>query len=146
VSALFNQVTVQRLRYAIQQRIGRQVAESLRVEEYADVLTGDIVAALEVGLFAEQLPPTHLDDVVEFEVPRFATWRDHFAATYRQRWWGRWLREPRFIDETHSHRTRVDVLTRWTYPRATTVLPGRDYGHVVLKSDAAISWDTVTPW
>lgn len=143
---MFSEVQIRRLRYALQQRIGRQVAESLRVNEYADMVTGDMVAALEVGLFAEELPPTHLDDVVEFDVPRFASWWDHFAATHRQRWWGRWLRQPRFVDERHSHRTRVDVRARWTYPRATTVLPGRDYGHVVLKSDAAVSWTTETPW
>jgi hypothetical protein len=113
-----------------------------------EAFTDDLVIRMETSMLAETLPPLTLSESDRFTVPRFATWFDHFVATYRGRWWGRPLRrhELRYVDEPHTHRTTVDVRTRWTYPRADHVLPGREFGHVVLKADA--SWHTrdITSW
>jgi hypothetical protein len=146
------EVRLETLRYAVQQRISGYVAESMRAESVQDVMTNDLIMRLEVGVLAETLPPLNLTRADPFTVPRFATWLDHFVATYRGRWWGRPLRRHvlRYVDEPHTHRTTVDVRTHWTYPQATTVLPGRNFGHVVLKSEA--HWrptdftDPITPW
>lgn len=146
----FTQVTVDRMRVGLQQRVGAYVAESLRMsmERGTTVLADEWAARIETELLAERLPPTKLHDAASFTVPRFATWFDHFVATYRNRWWGRPLRRHalRYVDEPHTHRTEVVVLDRWTYPRATMVLPGRDFGHVVLKSQASWNQRDVTPW
>jgi hypothetical protein len=144
---LGNVVNIERLRYGLTQRVGPQFAASLRAETARDYITEDIIVRLSGDLLAETLPPLKLIDSTAFTVPRFATWFDHFAATYRSRWWAWPLRRHvvRYVDEPHTHRTEVAVRNHWTYPRATRVLPGRDFGHVVLKSEA---WNdgNVTPW
>lgn len=139
IESMFTQVHIERLRVGVRQRISRQVAESMRLETFQDMITNDLVAAMMAELLAERLPPEHVDHTITFDAPRFATWREHFRATYRERWWGRLLRlrAPRYIDEPISHTVRVDVRSHWTYPQATTVLPGRDFGHVVLRADTS---------
>lgn len=138
------------LRHRLERRIGRQIAQSLVVEDRVrNWVSDDIVMAFEVDLLNEELPPATLRDAARFEVPHFASWRDHFAATYRQRWWGRWLPQPRFVDGTVAHETVVTVRARWTYPRATRILPGRDFGHPVLRTDAVMQRAAVrgfAPW
>lgn len=144
---ILNTVTVREIRAQLTQRISRQTAERMNFREFRDVITGDIVAQVEVGLLAEELPPERLTYVAHFDAPRFATWRDHFRATHRARWWGRLLRlrKPSFVDEPLTHVTTVTVRAKWTYPRATTVLPGRDFGHVVLKAPTDVH-GIVRPW
>lgn len=138
-------VTLSVLKFSADVPIGAGVRESLRVE-----MIGHETMRVTAGLLAEDLPPKVLDDVMPFTVPRFATWFDHFCATYRGRWWG-WLlgldkREIRYINESWSHRTTVKVRDRWTYPRAERIAPARDFGHVVLKSAANLSASEVRPW
>jgi hypothetical protein len=154
VSSPYHEVRLEQLRYAVQQRLPREIATavgdtiqiSTRMGE--DFLAEQMVMTLTAGVLAETLPPLTLNSVDRFTVPRFATWFDHFVATYQSRWWGRPLRRHvlRYVDEPHTHRTSVDVRTRWTYPRATTVLPGRDFGHVVLKTDTAWNARDITSW
>lgn len=150
----YQEVRLEALKYAVQQRlpadIGVMVGDTLRIDARmgGGFLAEELAMSLTASVLAETLPPLTLRDATPFTVPRFATWFDHFVATYRSRWWGRSLRRHvlRYVDEPHTHRAEVGVRTRWTYPRATTVLPGRQFGHVVLKADAG--WDArdVTPW
>lgn len=134
-----------RLRYQVQQRVSRYVAESLRHDEYPDIATDSLVRTLTVDLLAEKLPPQTITDAAHFEVPRFASWRDHLYATYRERWWARWMPRPQFVAEPHRHVTTVTVQDHWTYPQATMVLPGGPFGHVVLRSDTRYEGE-VHPW
>lgn len=58
--------------------------------------------------------------------PRFATWWDHFKATYRGRWWMRWRRwQVRFVaeDVTVTAKVVVDLTRYHTYPQANIVPP-----------------------
>lgn len=137
------------LKFALRKTVGAGVIDSLRAEQSRDYLTQSIALTLTAELLAEKLPPVKITDRVEFTVPRYATWIDHLVATYRSRWWARllrWHRRPlRYVDEPHSHVTDVTVRGAWTYPRATTVLPGRQYGHVVYKASTdCTGWEQ--PW
>lgn len=138
-------VRLERMRYQVSQRVSRELAASLRLDEQQDMISGHLVQRLVVDVLAEKLPPHKLDDRQAFTVPRFATWRDHLYATYRGRWWARWMPAPRFVDEPHAHVLAVTIRDRWTYPSATTVAPGGLFGHVVLKSSAD-PLGGVRPW
>ena len=133
-------VNLQQLKIGITQRVGPQFAERIDARMAESVVTRDLVMRITGYVLAEELPPTTTSSLVGFTVPRFATWWDHFKAAKAERWWMwtlrdlRWVKPPRFVDEPHTHATDVKVRTYWTYPRATTVLPGRDFGHVVLKT------------
>lgn len=152
-ATLGRQIRLDMLKVAVAQRIGAQAAHQLavRAERGDTVLADELVVRLESFLLAEELPPIGLDDVESFTVPRFATWWDHWKATHREKWWMwalrdfGWMKTIRYVDEPHRHRTHVKVRTRWTYPRATTVLPADRFGHVVLKSDAS-AYGEVTHW
>lgn len=136
-------IRLDKLKFAVEQRIGPAVAATLAVRDRRDYLTDSVVQRIEGFLLAEELPPTDMDDVQRFTVPRFATVWDHWKAAHWERWYVwvlrdlGWIKPPQFVDEPHTHRTSVKVRTRWTYPRATTVLPARQYGHVVLKTETA---------
>lgn len=144
-------VTLQRLRAAVQVAIGPAAAHDLRMETMRYAMGDAVLAKLETALLAEELPPLEVVDEQRFTVPRFASPWQHFKARYRERWW-MWLlrdfgfmREIRYVDEPHTHTAEVDVRTHWTYPRATTVLPGSQFGHPVLKAQARQS-GAVRPW
>ncbi len=126
---------------------------------FADVIAVDV----ETAVLTEKLPPQRITHRVRYEHPeavgqqgvaadaRHATWFDHFVATYRGRWWGRLLRLHRrevryqFVPVPYivsrpvhcDHEVTVDVHAAWTYPRATMVLPGDQFGHPVLAFDRA---------
>lgn len=73
--------------------------------------------------------------VVDHECLRFATWWDHFKATYRTRWWMRWRRwEVCFNIEHRPIRARVevDMTKHWTFPEANIVPAelGRPMGYI----------------
>lgn len=140
------EVVINEVREEYATRISRQMVESLTMRAYRDLVTQDLVAGLECKVLSETLPPQRIISDVTFSTPRFATWRDHFRATYRWRWWGRLLRlrEPQFIDEPLSHVTQVDVAQRWTYPSADLVLPGREFGTPVLKT--MTTWNASRRW
>jgi hypothetical protein len=153
-SSPYREIRLEALKFAVQQSLPREIAtgvgDTIRINTRMGegFLADQLAMSMTANVLAETLPPLILKDATPFTVPRFATWFDHFVATYRSRWWGRPLRRHvlRYVDEPHTHRTEVGVRTRWTYPRATTVLPGRDFGHVVLKADAMWNARDVTPW
>lgn len=159
------QVIVDRMRFRLTERVSRYVAEELRVSarrddrllaSFADTLALDV----ETAILTERLPPDVIEHRVRYEHPeaigrpgvavdaRFATWRDHFTATYRGRWWGRLLRlhkreiRYQFVPVPYivsapvqcDHRVTATVRARWTYPKATMVLPADRFGPVVLDA------------
>jgi hypothetical protein len=123
--------------------------------------TDGLAVNIETELLTERLPPDVIQHRVKYTHPeaigrpgvavdsRFARPIDHFTATYRGRWWGRLLRlHKREIRYTFvkvpyiisapvecDHRVTATVRAAWTYPQATMVLPGHEYGHVVLKAN-----------
>lgn len=150
-------IRLQSLKLATETRIGRGIADSMRVEDYEDGLTRDIVLRIEAAVMTEELPP----QVVSVEVdyvhpeavgqhgltydPRHATWVDHLLDTHKGRWWARLVlrrRPVRYVQTPIlrrivapvqcNHRASVPVRDRWTYPHASTVIPG--YGYSVLRS------------
>lgn len=144
-------VTLEHLRYAVQQSIGPAVAESLTLDERRSVILDGLMYRLEAGVLAEELPPLKVADAQRFTVPRFTSPWQHFKARYRDRWW-MWalrdfgfMRTIRYVDEPHTHTAEVDVRTHWTYPRSNTVLPGDRFGHPVLKAQANHRGE-VRPW
>ena len=55
------------------------------------------------------------------ECLRFATWWDHFKATYRGRWWMRWRRwAVAYNIENHplTARAEIDMTRYWAFPQA----------------------------
>lgn len=138
-SPIMPAATVDVLRVKVQRRVGRVAADQLSVATLRDVITNDLVADLETALLAEALPPETVLLEQEITTPRFASWWQQLRATYRERrWWG-WLlgrRRPiRMVDEPHTLRAMVELRSWWTYPNASIVLPGRDFGPPVLHVD-----------
>lgn len=127
-----------RLRYSVADQIGPDVAARMKLSVTRDVSTERLVRKLHTAVLSEELPAHVRGHVIEWSDPRHATWVDHFTATYRGRWWGRLIglhrRTIRYVDVPLRHRVDVTVRQYWTYPRATRVLPGDDFGHVVLKT------------
>lgn len=144
-------VTLEQLRYVVQQHIGAGVAQSLHLEQMRGHILEDMALRLEAGVLAEELPPVEVTDAQRFTVPRFASPWQHFKARYRDRWWMWLLRdfgfmhEIRYVDEPHTHTATVAVRTYWTYPRSNTVLPGNSFGHPVLKTQTSHRAG-VRPW
>lgn len=159
----YRTATVERLRRGLEHRISRYVADSLHVSDRADRLSGDLVVRVEYDLLTEKLPPSTLAEWISYEHPaavgsgsttdpRHATWLDMWKDAMRGRWWARWVGSRRWrvryvqtpVRYVHrepvqcDHRVTVDIRDAWTYPKATAVLPGRDFGHPVLESDAGI--------
>lgn len=146
-------VRLDAMRFEYRMPLGAGVLDSIRTRvDMGDQVMRHAIISVAGSLLAEQLPPVTLDDQQAFTVPRYATWWDHYKATHWDRgrmWWLRelgWVKPPRTVDEPHTHVTTVDVRGRWTYPRATTVAPGRDFGHVVYKSDTSFRDAGVRPW
>lgn len=138
----------------------------IMIDRYAD----SIALQIEAELLTEKLPPQRIEHRIGYEHPeavgqpgvavdsRFERPIDHFTAKYRGRWWGRLLglnrREIRYqfvkvpyvvsVPVRCDHRVTVDVHAAWTYPKANMVLPAKDFGMTVLRSDAAYS--DSAPW
>lgn len=152
-----------RLTRMLSRNVADQLVASIRdhrdpshAHRFADVLSIDF----ETELLTERLPPDVIRHRVKYEHPeaigrqgvaadaRFARPIDHFTAKYRGRWWGRLLglrrREVRyeFVAVPYivsapvqcDHEVTATVRAAWTYPRATLVLPGSDFGHPVLRA------------
>lgn len=142
----YRQVLLTKIREGVNQRISRELVVSLSQQDVAGLIGNDLVLALEAELLAEELPPVTLTDEQTSVVAVYATWREHFRAAYRETWWGRLLRlrEPKMVDQLVKRVVTTTVRQRWTYPQATTVMPGDQFGHVVLKTDTSRSvgiWD-----
>jgi hypothetical protein len=75
----------------------------------------------------------HIDDVEVVDVRhekheclRFATWWDHWKATYRGRWWMRWRRwtvNYNIEARTLTARAEADLSRYWAYPQANVTPP-----------------------
>lgn len=62
----------------------------------------------------------------EHECIRFASWWDHFKATYRGRWWMSWRRWDVGYNIEHHPLTAtavVDLTRYWVFPRADVPVP-----------------------
>lgn len=126
------------------------VAERLRLT----YLVEDMTYELSTQLLAERLPPQYIHHTVREQQTvtgsgtvsdlHFATWFDHFKATYAGRWWMRWrmwtVRERQVVvpyayqhELTCTHRVRISVQDFWTYPRDRVGVPP-DLGAPVLVS------------
>lgn len=165
-------VIVDRMRFGLEQRVSRYVAEALRMgtEAEAAACADVVVMRMVTELLTERLPPHTISHRISYEHPeaigrpgnavdaRFARPIDHFTAKYRGRWWARLLRmhkrkiEYIFIKVPYlistpvqcHHTATTNVRAAWTYPTASMVLPGGDFGHPVLRADLL---DTaVRPW
>ncbi len=141
--------TLTAVKVAVTEHVSREFADRLELNSAFDHVGRRVGLRVSAYVLSEELPPATLTDQASFTVPRFATWYDHFAATYRGRWWARLLRldrrEVRFVDEPHTHTLTVAVRPRWTYPKADRVLPARDFGPTVLKV-ATTRESAFRPW
>jgi hypothetical protein len=144
----YRQVLLTKIREGVHRRISRELVVSLSQQDVATFISNDLVLALEAELLAEELPPVTLTDEQTSVVAVYATWREHFRAAYRETWWGRLLRmrAPKMVDQPVKRVVTTTVRQRWTYPQATTVMPGDRFGRVVLKIDAhhrVSAWDII---
>jgi hypothetical protein len=158
---ILDQTRVQLRRY-----VSAQIAETVEVRpDPYGASVGDMIA-LDVitDLLTERLPPQTVTTHVHYRHPeavgqpgtavdaRFATWLDHFTATYRGRWWARMLRLHKrpmrytFVPVPYitsaavdcNHKATVTILDTWRYPKAETTLRdirGASLGEPVLWSD-----------
>ncbi|GAA3751839.1 hypothetical protein [Micromonospora maritima] len=83
---------------------------------------------LSTAVLSERLPTERVTRTrrEQIETARFATWWDHFKATYRGRWWMRWRRwAVRQLVDTHEIEAvaAVDLDRHWTFPRAAIAAP-----------------------
>lgn len=148
----FDRVLLKQIKTRISISVGPSLADRMELTRAADFIAQKFAYQLETSVLAEELPPITIDERKGFTVPRFATWWDHFKAANWNRWWMwlfrdlGWIKPARFVDEPHTYVATVDVRGHWTYPRATTVLPGREFGHVVYKGNAYFGDSRVRPW
>lgn len=125
--------------------------------------TGDMIAMdIYAKIMTEKLPPQHVRHRVRYAHPeavgakgyavdaRFATWYDHFTATYRGRWWARLLRLHKrrlrytFVPVPYittqpvhcNHLVEVSILDSWRYPKAATSIRDMGLREPVLYSPA----------
>ncbi|WP_047894532.1 hypothetical protein [Micromonospora sp. RV43] len=112
------------LRHQISEEVGPYAAGRTELFEQIDSMR----LTLAMSVLAEKLPVErvrkHRREVIQ--TARFATWWDHWKATYQQRWWMRWRRWSvrQLVDEHEVEATAVVDLQRyWTYPRAALPVP-----------------------
>ena len=159
---LDSQHMLQLVRHQAGQYISREFAERISLNgqhhRFSEMIGEKLALSLTAEVLTEHLPPHTITHHVQYEHPeaigrpgvavdaRFARPIDHFAATYRRRWWGRLLglhrREIRYqfvpvpylvsVPVQCDHQVTVDVRASWTYPNANLVLPAETFGPVVL--------------
>lgn len=135
----YQQVLIKTIREGVTQRVSRELADTLTVQQLEDFIGRDLVLSIQAQVLAEELPPVKLTSEQTSPVAVYATWREHFRAAYRETWWGRLLRlrGPRMAEKLVKRVVTTEVRQYWTYPQATTVLPGDRFGHVVLKTETS---------
>jgi hypothetical protein len=114
-------------------RIGAYSAGEMQLSKVIDPMMLELATyLLTEKLGEERIVEEHVE---EHDCLRFASWFDHWKATYRSRWWMRWRRwEVRFNIEHQPVRARVEVdMTKyWTFPEAD-IIPsemGRPMGYI----------------
>ena len=117
-------VVLDEVRRRISEDVGPYAAGRTELFEQIDAMR----LTLAMDVLAEKLPAEqvrkHRREVIH--TARFATWWDHWKATYRGRWWMRWRRWSvrQLVDEHELEATAVVDLQRyWTYPRAALPVP-----------------------
>jgi hypothetical protein len=103
-------------------RVGSYSAREMELSRIIEPMMLD----LSTYLLTEKLGEERIveERVVDHECIRFASWYDHWKATYRGRWWMRWRRwEVRYNIEHHPIKARieVDMTKHWTFPEADIV-------------------------
>jgi hypothetical protein len=143
VEPSFDTLTLERLKFGIQGRVGASVAESLEVHTWQDKVFSDLVYKVTGYVLAERLPAENLN-VTKFwsyEVP--ANWFQHLKHTcYRWRRLG-WFRERWPVRVAKVEKTAMVTVSmeRYrTFPEASYVFPkdlGRPVNIVIPKP---INW------
>lgn len=142
-------VTLDRLLYTVRQYLHDLpfAADSAVLVRHAELMALELRAEV----LAEHLPPEQVHHTVrdtqtfsgEVRDQRFASWWDHFKATYRQRRWMRWrywtvrfqtVVIPYRQQVACRHRVTVNVRQHITYPRARVALPPDQFGRPVVVS------------
>ncbi|MFI7608518.1 hypothetical protein ACIBTV_25660 [Micromonospora sp. NPDC049366] len=117
-------VYLEELRYGLRQDLGSYAAQRLELREVLD----QMAVELTTSVLADKLPTEQVRQYrrERIETARFATWWDHFKATYRERWWMRWRRwrVAQLVDEHLLEAVAVVDLQRyWAFPRAAVPAP-----------------------
>lgn len=99
--------------------VGRYSSEAMELRRIFDPM----LLELRTFLLTDKLGDKEIREerTVDHECVRFATWWDHWKATYRGRWWMRWRRwTVRYNIEHHplTARVSVDMSRYWTFPEA----------------------------
>jgi len=131
--------------YGIRESVGPFAARRLQ----ASYLPEHMMIELKTAILACQMGEERIVEErrAKHECLRFATWWDHFKATYRGRWWMRWRRwEIAYANEHHELVARVDVdMTKyWTFPKATIDFPdefGDHYPVIVNRRNRESYWN-----
>lgn len=138
----YRTVALERLAYAVRQAIGAELVSAgiAAPEVILEREAHRLVVQLRGHVLAERLPPQQVtaDYSGEVEVARYATWWDHYKATFRGRWrmsWRRWGIRYRWCRYPYRGVAKVAVRTYWTYPQARTPLP-EEFGSPVMVAVA----------
>lgn len=159
----WRETLIREVPYVLRTELSPHIAERITLDpSIAEREARRVALKITAGLLTETLPPERISHRIAREHPeaighrgtaadaRFATWRDHFIATYRGRWWARLLRLHKreirwqFVAVPYlvsrpvrcEHEVTVDVRAAWTYPRARPALDGERGGHPVLRADS----------
>lgn len=119
-----HQVLLHELRCAYRYDLGQFSMDRMDFRQLLDPM----FAELSTTVLSEQLPTERVTQRrrEEVETARFASWWDHWKATYRGRWWMRWRRwSVRQLVDTHEIEAVAAVhLDRfWTFPKAAVSVP-----------------------
>lgn len=120
----FEHVVLEEVRHGITEELGPYARDRTELIRRLD----DMRITLITAVLAERLPAEQVRERRHevIRTARFATWWDHFKATYQQRWWMRWRRWTvrQLVDEHELEATAVVDLQRyWTFPRAAVSAP-----------------------
>jgi hypothetical protein len=99
--------------------VGSYSAGHLEVAQIFDPMLVELRTYLLSDKLAEER--IHESRTEDHECVRFATWWDHWKATYRGRWWMRWRKwTVRYNIEHHplTAKVVVDMTRYWTFPGA----------------------------
>lgn len=130
----YDHIVMQELKAAIRQPEANFLRQQRMVGHYT-VQRTELIAMFEQMAYELRtyVLAEHLGDekIVEtrtedHECLRFASWWDHWKATYRSRWWMRWRKwQIAYSIEHHPVTARAEInMTRyWAYPEANVPAP-----------------------
>lgn len=119
------------------------IAANLRARVIRNEL-GRSVLWIRSRVLSQRIPPQTIHQPASgwTDQQRFATWWDHFKATYRQRWWMRWRRWAVHYTTDRipfEGRTTIQIHGKWLMPYAPALpIPSEfEFGEAVLHADVA---------